>query len=69
MKVTKAQKSALLALALVIALLSVLSIACDIEDDIPRVGDGLRIAEALEKAACEAQGGRWSDRHNACYHK
>jgi hypothetical protein len=38
----------------------------DAAEDLPRVGDGAKIGEALESAVCESQGGRWDDRANVC---
>jgi hypothetical protein len=76
------RKSALLALGLVILALALANLACDddviviVEDvreaaedaaeDIPRVGDGAKIGEAIESAVCQSQGGRWDDRTNTC---
>jgi hypothetical protein len=60
-------KKTLLALCLVITVLALANIACDdVGSDVPRIGDGMRIGEALEKTTCEATGGRWDNARNVC---
>jgi hypothetical protein len=60
-------------LAVVVALLALLSMACDdtgdfqdVADDIPRIGDGMKIGEKLEQTVCESGGGKWDNRSNTC---
>lgn len=60
-------KKTLLALCLVITVLAIANIACDdAGTDIPRIGDGMKIGEKLEKTVCESQGHRWDDARNTC---
>jgi hypothetical protein len=62
-------KSTLVLLAIIIATLSILNIACSDDmdmDDLPRMGDAMKISEKLEETVCKSQGGIWSNKHNRC---
>lgn len=50
----------------------VLCVACvddgdGVIEDLPRVGDAMKIGEKLEQTTCEATGGRWNDSTNTCH--